>query len=150
LEWCQPSENDIQHFRIDSTLADPWWFDPLIIPFLEVIANWFQEVIVHPFIRDIVQRSLWVIGAEEQINLEIFDISTGILRLRNVNKGLELKSSARYNIIFVSPFWLLENVLEKKKFKTIEQDFFCQGAEKPLDEESEEGVINFIFEVLIC
>jgi hypothetical protein len=78
-----------------------------------VFADRLEEVVEDSLVRDVVQRSFGVVGTKEQIDLEAFDMSTGILGLRNMNKRLELKRSVCYSFIFEPPFGLLENVLKK-------------------------------------
>lgn len=87
-------------------------------------------------ICDVVQRSFGVVSTKQQVNLEVFDVPIRILWLRDMNERFEHKRSVRYSFVLESPFGLLENIFEEQKLKSIEEKFFCQSAEEPLNEES--------------
>ena len=78
-----------------------------------MFADRLEEVVEDSLVRDVVQRSFGVVGAKEQIDLKVFDMPTGILGLRNMNKRFELKRSVGYSFILEPPLGLLENVLKK-------------------------------------
>lgn len=73
-----------------------------------------------------------------------------ILRLCDVNEGLKFISANVDNIDLILPLGFLENVLKEKKLKSVEEQLFGKSAKKPFYEESQERMLVFIFEIVVC
>ena len=72
-----------------------------------------------------------------------------ILGLGDVNEWFELIYAQVDDIYLILPFGFLEDVLEEKKLESVEEELFCKSAKQPLDEESQERMLIFIFEIMV-
>jgi hypothetical protein len=58
--------------------------------------------------------------------------------------GSKLGGAAGDEVAIVAPLGLLQDVLQKQELKFVQQQLFSQGAEQPLHEEGEEGVVGAV------
>ncbi len=111
----------VEDLGIDAELGHSRYFCPFLVTFLESFADGAEEDVDGGVWRDLVEGFLGVVGAEEEVGLQVADEAIGVLRLVDMNKGFELQSIPLEDLEVVLPLGLFEDVLQKEQFKAIHE-----------------------------
>lgn len=84
LKRGQSTEDSIEQLRIDAYLVDSCGLDPFLVSLSESFADSLQEVVVE-VVSAVIEGLLGVVGAEEEISLQIADWSLWVFRFVDVH-----------------------------------------------------------------
>ena len=142
-------EDDVEVLGVDPDPHHPCVLAPLLVPVLEVVADSAEEVVERALVGQVVEGLLRIVGAEEEIYLEVADCSLWVLGLRYVQAGGKGCHALRDGVQVVAPFRLFQDVLQEEQFEPVEHEFLGNGAQEPLQRKRQEGVfISFLHGVV--